>query len=80
VNLVLLAAIFVLAAAYTVARLVPLSQVQQSPGWLVTVAVIRGPGLLWLLTLLVLVPLAMTMALMWKTKEVILESVFGSKL
>mgnify|MGYP003345165830 CR=1 FL=1 len=29
------------------------------------------------LILLVLLPLAMTMALIWKTKEVILESVFG---
>jgi len=27
---------------------------------------------------LVLLPLAMTMALIWKTKEVILESVFGT--
>jgi hypothetical protein len=26
---------------------------------------------------LVLLPLAMTMALLWKTKEVILDSVFG---
>jgi hypothetical protein len=34
-------------------------------------------GGLWLLILLVLLPLAMTMALLWKTKEVILESVFG---
>ena len=36
--------------------------------------------LLWLiLCLLVLLPLAMTMALIWKTKEVILDSVFGAK-
>src|SRR5260221_10925241 len=32
----------------------------------------------WLLVFLVLLPLAMTMALLWKTKEVILESVFGT--
>lgn len=32
---------------------------------------------LWLLVGFVLLPLAMTMALVWKTKEVILESVFG---
>ncbi len=32
---------------------------------------------LWLLVCFVLLPLAMTMALIWKTKEVILESVFG---
>ena len=35
--------------------------------------------LLWVLgCLLVLLPLAMTMALIWKTKEVILENVFGT--
>lgn len=34
-------------------------------------------GGLWLLVLLVLLPLAMTMAMLWKTKEVILDSVFG---
>jgi hypothetical protein len=37
---------------------------------------------LWLLVPLVpliLLPLAMTMALLWKTKEVILDSVFGPK-
>jgi hypothetical protein len=28
---------------------------------------------------LILLPIAMTMALMWKTKEVILSSVFGSE-
>ena len=33
----------------------------------------------WGLILMVLVPLAMTMALIWKTKEVIMESVFGPK-
>jgi hypothetical protein len=34
---------------------------------------------LWLLTFFALLPLAMTMALIWKTKEVILDSVFGAK-
>ncbi len=33
----------------------------------------------WFLILLVLLPLAMTMALIWKTKEVILDSVFGGQ-
>jgi len=33
----------------------------------------------WLLIPLVLLPLAMTMALLWKTKEVILDSVFGAR-
>jgi hypothetical protein len=34
---------------------------------------------LWALTFLALLPLAMTMALLWKTKEVILDSLFGAK-
>ncbi len=34
---------------------------------------------LWILILLVLLPLAMTMALIWKTKEVILDSVFDAR-
>lgn len=34
-------------------------------------------GFFWLALLLVLVPVAMTMALVWKIKEVILSSVFG---
>ncbi|MDD5138999.1 MAG: hypothetical protein PHY43_01925 [Verrucomicrobiales bacterium] len=33
----------------------------------------------WALILFALLPLAMTMALIWKTKEVILDSVFGSR-
>lgn len=32
----------------------------------------------WFVILFVLLPLAMTMALLWKTKEVILENVFGA--
>jgi hypothetical protein len=80
VNLILLAVIFGLAVAYAAARLVPLDTAQQSRFWLAGLAAIRSPGVLWLLTLLVLIPLAMTMALVWKTKEVILESVFGAKL
>ena len=37
-----------------------------------------SPASPWLLIFLVLLPLAMTMALIWKIKEVILDSVFGS--
>ena len=33
----------------------------------------------WIIIFLVLLPLAMTMALLWKTKEVILENVFSRK-
>ena len=35
-----------------------------------------GPGGFWLMIFLVLLPLAMTMALLWKTKEIIFESLF----
>jgi hypothetical protein len=34
---------------------------------------------LWLLVVFVLLPVAMTMALLWKTKEVVLDSVFGAQ-
>jgi hypothetical protein len=33
----------------------------------------------WIMLFLILLPIAMTMALLWKTKEVILASVFGSE-
>jgi hypothetical protein len=36
-------------------------------------------GGFWLLVFFALLPLAMTMALLWKTKEVILDSVFGTR-
>lgn len=36
-----------------------------------------GQGVLWMLLFLTLLPLAMTMALTWKIKEVIMESVFS---
>ena len=38
-------------------------------------AVVGGP---WLIVFLALVPLALTMALVWKIKQVILDSVFGA--
>ena len=37
-----------------------------------------GPGGFWLMIFLTLLPLAMTMALLWKTKETIFESLFSS--
>ena len=36
-------------------------------------------GGFWLLVFFALLPLAMTMALLWKTKQVILDSVFGAR-
>ena len=41
-------------------------------------AQIVGPSGLWVILFLVLLPLAITMALIWKIKEVILASVFGA--
>jgi hypothetical protein len=58
----------------------PLSlQVQKLPHYLQPVAGLLERGTLWLPLLLLLLPLAMTMALLWKTKEVILDNVFGPK-
>jgi hypothetical protein len=48
---------------------IPALGVEISSGWLIWV----------LICFLVLLPLSMTMALLWKTKEVILENVFGGK-
>ncbi len=72
-NLNLLAATLLLALVY-----VALGQFPSLPLWLGLVAAVIERGGFWLLILLVLLPLAMTMALLWKTKEVILENVFGA--
>ena len=72
-NFILLSATFGMALLYAVAV-----QLQALSFWLgALVAVMEHTGL-WLLILLVLLPLAMTMALLWKTKEVILDNVFGA--
>jgi hypothetical protein len=72
-NLNLLFATFLLALVYVL-----LGQIPGVPLWLAIVVNLIERGSLWFLILLVLLPLAMTMALLWKTKEVILESVFGA--
>ena len=54
-----------------------LGQFPGLPLWLALVVAVMQQGSPWFLILLILLPLAMTMALLWKTKEVILESVFG---
>ena len=73
-NLNLLLVSFLFAVLY-----LGLGQIQPLPFWLGTVATLLERGSLWFLILLVLLPLAMTMALLWKTKEVILDNVFGAK-
>ncbi len=52
------------------------------PTWLRRIAIFLDQNTLWYLVPiipLVLLPLALTMALLWKTKEVILDSVFRAK-
>jgi hypothetical protein len=73
-NLNLLFATFVLAVLYVGA-----GQLHQPPLWLAASLSMMEHGSLWFLIVLILLPLAMTMALLWKTKEVILDNVFGAK-
>jgi len=71
-NFNLLLATFILCVAY-----VAISHLRAPPLYLQAVQLVLERGSNWLLILLVLLPLAMTMALLWKTKEVILEGVFS---
>ena len=73
-NLNLLLATFLLALAY-----VGLGQFHTLPLWLGVIVSVMERSSLWFLIVLVLLPLAMTMALLWKTKEVILDNVFGAQ-
>jgi hypothetical protein len=72
-NLNLLFATFLIALFY-----LALGQFHSLPRWLAIMMAVLDRGSFWFLILLVLLPLAMTMALLWKTKEVILDNVFGS--
>ena len=73
-NLNLLAATLVLGLAYFV-----LSEIQDLPRWLAAIAGAVERASFWFLIPLVLLPIAMTMALLWKTKEVILDNVFSAE-
>lgn len=73
-NLNLLGATLILAICYFI-----LNRIENLPLYLHAVRIVLDSGSFWLLVLLVLLPLAMTMALLWKTKEVILDNVFGAK-
>jgi hypothetical protein len=73
-NLSLLGATLVAAVVYF-----GLSRFQKLPLWLGIIAAVMERGSLWMLVVLVLLPLAMTMALLWKTKEVILDSIFNAR-
>ncbi len=75
-NLNLLSVAFVLALAYVLLHHL---HTQSLPWWLFQSRLILDDMSLWLVVPLVLLPLAMTMALLWKTKEVIFDSVFSGK-
>ncbi len=72
-NLNMLVMTFLFMATYLV-----LKQTTKLPFWLDELENAIERGSFWFLVLLVLLPLAMTMALLWKTKEVIMESIFES--
>jgi hypothetical protein len=55
------------------------AQIPQLPKEFAPILALWNRGGFFFLALLGLLPLAMTMALIWKTKEVILDSVFGVK-
>lgn len=81
-NLNLLWAMFVLTLVYLVLAWLAQDPAPSVPAWARHVMFRLDQSTVWyLLPLipLVLLPLAMTMALLWKTKEVILDSVFGAK-
>ena len=71
-NLYLLCAILGLVSVYFI-----LQQIRALPGFVVQLLQALELGRPWLLIFLVLLPVAMTMTLIWKTKEVILASAFS---
>jgi len=71
-NLSLLTAILLLFALYFI-----LGQIDNLPDSLERILDVMSLLRLWLLTLLILLPMAMTMTLIWKIKEVIFASVFS---
>jgi hypothetical protein len=79
-NLNLLIAILLLSGLYLLFHLVPdvtSSVLRVLPYWAGRILSNIGALSPFILVMLVLLPLAMTMAMLWKTKEVILDSVFG---
>jgi hypothetical protein len=50
--------------------------VNKLPNWLIDVLKLLEMSRNWLLVFMILLPIAMTMTLIWKAKEVIFASVF----
>ena len=68
--------------ALTLGHFVLAHFLKDTPPWAQRIAAFMDQTSLWYFVPvipLLLLPLAMTMALLWKTKEVILDSVFGAK-
>jgi len=70
-NLNLLCGILGLVALYSI-----LQQIKKLPNWLIDVLKLLEMSRNWLLVFMILLPIAMTMTLIWKAKEVIFASVF----
>ncbi len=73
-NLYLLCAVLSLVSLYFV-----LQEVRALPVFLIELLRVLELSRQWLLVFLVLLPLAMTMSLIWKIKEVVMGSVFGQE-
>jgi hypothetical protein len=73
-NYSLLAAVFFLLTAYFA-----FEQIESRPQWMTKALSFFSTQGLWLVLFLILMPLAMTMALVWKIKEVIFASVIEAR-
>jgi hypothetical protein len=71
-NGLLLATGFIFAAYFV------LSRFQDFPRFILYLLHVLNHGGIWIIMFIILLPIAMTMALIWKMKEVILASVFSS--
>jgi hypothetical protein len=69
----LLTTILLLAGYFAVIR------IHQLPQQLLDFLLLMGRPVVWVLLFLILLPVAVTMALIWKIKEVILASIFGTE-
>jgi hypothetical protein len=76
-NRLLLTALLFFAVVSVIVAQLPDSSIHGFHVWQIFIILSRFTK--WILIFFALLPLAMTMALIWKTKEVILDSVFGNR-
>ena len=82
-NLRLLAALLAFVLLYLAFAFLPPNHLRSLPPWVLRLLALPDRSTLWYFIPLIpglLLPMAMTMALLWKTKEVILDGVFRDKL